>query len=108
MVATPLQLSVAVQLPTVVGTALHCTVRLAGTNVNTGAKVSRTVMVWVHVEALPYRSSARYARVILKRLAHSKLEILKPRLVLVTELQLSKVTTKFVSVGAWTADDLAA
>jgi hypothetical protein len=46
------------------GTALHCTVELAGTPLNTGAVVSMTVIVCRPVLVLPHASLAVQVRVI--------------------------------------------
>jgi hypothetical protein len=56
------QLSVAVGVPGA-GTAVHCTVVFAGTNVKTGAVLSTTVIVCDAVEELLHASMAFQVRV---------------------------------------------
>ena len=66
----PSQLSVAVAISSVTSMP-NSIVSSAGTEVNSGAVVSWTVMVWVAVEALPQSSDAVKVRIKVYSLAQS-------------------------------------
>ena len=65
VIATALQVSVAVATPVLFVEifAGHSSVRLAG-QVTTGGVVSRTVIVWVQLDALPQASKAVHRRLM--------------------------------------------
>ena len=72
MVGMISQLSAAVAVPVLTGnvTAVHCMVTFAG-QVNTGAVLSSTKIVWTHVEKLPQSSCDFQVRVIVNSCGHA-------------------------------------